>query len=143
MVVLDTNVLSELLRPAPDGRVLAWLDRFPVERLFTTSVTEAEMRFGAKRLPPSRRRSALQQGVDRLFERLLAGRVLPFDSRAAHAYAEIASARRAAGRIVPALDMQIAAIARARNAALASRNARHFDFGELEVIDPWSAGAQA
>ena len=140
MVVLDTNVVSELMRDDPHADVLAWLDDRPTRELFVTAVTEAEVRTGIAFLPKGRRRRGIAEAADRAFGGLFAGRVLPFDSEAARAYAEVATARRAAGRPISQADGQIAAIARSRGMAVATRNVRDFDHMEIDLIDPW-AGA--
>ena len=140
MVVLDTNVVSEIMRDAPHPNVLAWLDERPTRELFVTAVTEAEVRTGIAFLPEGKRRTAIADAADRAFGGLFAGRVLPFDSEAARAYAGIAAARRAAGRPVSQADGQIAAIARAHGMALATRNRRDFVGTGIDLIDPW-AGA--
>ena len=136
MIVLDTNVLSELLKPEPEPRVLDWSDRHDPERLFTTAISEAEMRYGVARMPGGRRRAALETVVDRILNHVFAGRVLPFDSDAARRYAEIATARAAGGRIVTPFDIQIAAIAQARAAPVATRDTRDFAGYGVEVINP-------
>ena len=140
MVVLDTNVVSELMRDDPHADVLVWLDERPTRELFVTAVTEAEVRSGIAFLPDGRRRRGIAEAADRAFGGLFAGRVLPFDSAAAHAYAEIAAACRAAGRPVSQADGQIAAIARSRGMAVATRNVRDFADMGIVLIDPW-AGA--
>ena len=140
MVVLDTNVVSELMREAPHADVLVWVDDRPTRQLCVTAVTEAEVRTGIAFLPDGRRRRRLAEAADRAFRSLFAGRILPFDSEAAHAYAEIAAARRAAGRPLSQADGQIAAIARARGMAVATRNVRDFADIGIDLIDPW-AGA--
>ena len=140
MVVLDTNVVSEIMRDEPHPSVLAWLDERPTRELFVTAVTEAEVRTGIAFLPEGKRRTAIADAADRAFGGLFAGRVLPFDSEAARAYAGIAAARRAAGRPVSQADGQIAAIARAHGMALATRNRRDFVGTGIDLIDPW-AGA--
>ena len=137
MVVLDTNVVSELMRDDPHADVLGWLDDRPTRELFVTAVTEAEVRAGIALLPAGRRRRAIAAAADRAFGGLFAGRVLPFDSPAARAYAEIAAARRAAGRPVSQADGQIAAIARSRGMAVATRNIGDFDDIGIEIIDLW------
>ena len=140
MVVLDTNVVSEIMRDEPHPNVLAWLDERPTRELFVTAVTEAEVRTGIAFLPECKRRTAIAFAADRAFGGLFAGRVLPFDSEAARAYAGIAAARRAAGRPISQADGQIAGIARARGMALATRNIRDFADTGIDLIDPW-AGA--
>ena len=140
MVVLDTNVVSELMRDDPHADVLLWLDDRATRELFVTAITEAEIRTGIAFLPEGRRRRGIAEAADRAFGGLFAGRVLPFDSPAARAYAEIAAARRVAGRPVSQADGQIAAIARSRGMAVATRNIGDFDDIGIEIIDPW-AGA--
>ena len=140
MVVLDTNVVSELMGDDPHADVLLWLDDRPTRELFVTAITEAEIRTGIALLPQGRRRRGIAAAADRAFGALFAGRVLPFDSPAARAYAEMAAARRAAGRPVSQADGQIAAIARSRGMAVVTRNIGDFDDMGIEVIDPW-AGA--
>lgn len=138
MIVLDTNVASELMRAAPLARVREWLDRRPSSSQFLTVVSEAELRYGVALLPAGRRRRALTSEVETLLSREFAGRVLPYDSAAAGAYADIASSRRAAGRPISYPDAQIAAIARSRGAAVATRNVRDFEGCGIEVLDPWA-----
>ena len=139
MVLLDTNVMSELMRAAPSAAVLAWMDELPPRRLFVTAVTEAEVRTGIAILPEGARRRGLADAAERALGVLFAGRVLPFDSDAARAYADIAVASRAAGRPISEADCQIAAIARCRGMAVATRNARDFSETGVEVIDPWAS----
>ena len=139
MVVLDTNVVSELMQSASSSKVLAWLDDRPTRELFMTAVTEAEIRTGIAFLPEGGRRRGLAEAAERAFGGLFAGRVLPFDSAAARVYAEIAAARRASGRPLSQTDGQIAAIARSRGMTVATRNVRDFAETGIEVIDPWAA----
>ena len=139
MVVLDTNVVSEIMREDPHAGVLVWLDERPTRELFVTAVTEAEVRTGIAYLPAGKRRSGIAEAAERAFGSLFGGRVLPFDSEAARAFAEIAAARRAAGRPVSQADGQIAAIARSRRMALATRNVRDFAGMGIDLIDPWAA----
>lgn len=138
MILLDTNVLSEAMRPQPSPTVLAWLDRQPLESLFVSTVTEAEIRYGLARLPQGGRRTRLIESADAMFEDEFAGRILPFDRAAAAAYGEIASERERRGRPISQFDCQIAAIARSRGAAVASRDAGAFEGCGLSVIDPWA-----
>lgn len=137
MIVLDTNVVSEIMRPEPDLAVAAWISARPASSLFTTTVTQAEILYGVRLLPSARRRSRLEAAVDDMFRTDFAGRVLPFDQAAAHAYAEIAVARRRAGRPISQFDAQIAAIARSRDAGVATRNIADFEGCGIAVIDPW------
>ena len=137
MVVLDTNVVSELMRLSPTPAVEAWVAGRSASSLFFSAVGEAELRYGVAIMPAGRRRDRLASEIEAMLRDDFEGRVLPFDSQAARAYAEIAAARRAAGRLVPQADCQIAAIARARGMAVATRNVRHFEEMGIEVIDPW------
>jgi hypothetical protein len=137
LIVLDTNVLSELLRPEPAETVVEWVGAQPATRLFTTTLTEAEVLYGLRLLPAGRRREQLEGAIADLFDVDLAQRILPFDRNAARAYAPIVAARRSAGRPVAQIDGQIAAIARSRGASLATRNVRDFEGCGLDVIDPW------
>ena len=139
MIVLDTNVLSEVLRPAPEARVLVWLASWPRSALFTTTVTRGEIFYGVRLLPEGRRRDGLLQAVRGMFDEDFAGQVLAIDSDAADRYAEISPARRVAGRPISQFDAMIAAVARARGATLASRNVRDFVDCGVSLIDPWSA----
>lgn len=138
MIVLDTNVISEVMRVEPDPGVLAWLDRQPPGSLFTTAVSEAEIRAGIAFLDRGRRKTGLLAAADHTFYTLFFGRVLPFDSRAALIYADIAASRRAAGRPISQADCQIAAITRSRGGSVASRDIRGFTHCGIEVISPWS-----
>ena len=137
MVVIDTNIVSELMSAAPSVEVLAWVDDRPRRELFVTAVTEAEVRTGIALLPEGRRRRGLAEACERAFGSLFAGRVLPFDSDAARAYAEIAAERRGIGRPIGQADGQIAAIARARGMAVATRNVRDFEDMGIDVFNPW------
>jgi len=137
MIVLDTNVLSETLRPTPSTRVLEWMRSDPASALFTTAITDSELLYCIALLPEGRRRQSLESVVDLIFEDL-AGRVLPFDSAAAREFADIAASRRRAGRPISEADARIAAIARSRGGALATRNVGDFVGWRLELIDPWA-----
>ena len=140
MIVLDTNVVSELMRDHPHPVVLAWLDARPARQLFVTAVTEAEVYAGLACLPEGKRRRGLTEAADRAFGGLFKGRVLPFESRAARSFAEIAAACRAAGHPMSQADAQIAAIARSRGMVVATRNIRDFEDTGIDLVDPW-AGA--
>ena len=141
MIVLDTNVVSELMRSSPSGEVRGWLDSRRTRELFVSSVTEAEIRAGVAILPEGARRQDLAGAAERMFGNLFAGRILPFDSRAARAYAEISAVRRATGRPLSFADGQIAAIARARGMAVATRNISDFEATGIELVDPWAPTA--
>ncbi len=136
MFVLDTNVVSELMRPSPDPVIASWIAARATSRLFLTAVTEAELRFGLAVMPQGKRRNGLLTGLERMLKTGFANRVLPFDSGAARAYAEIAAARRRRGRPTAQADCQIAAIARSRGMAVATRNIRDFEDMGIEVFDP-------
>ena len=137
MVLLDTNVVSELMHATPSPAVLAWMDSLPTRELFVTAVTEAEVRTGIAFLSEGARRRGLADAAERTLGGLFAGRILPFDSGAARAFADIAATRRAAGRPISQSDCQIAAIALSRGMAVATRNVRDFSGAGVEVIDPW------
>ena len=137
MVLLDTNVVSELMRAAPSAEVLVWMNDLPPRELFVTAVTEAEVRTGIAILPAGARRQGLADAAERMLGGLFAGRVLAFDSSAARAYADIAAASRAAGRPISQSDCRIAAIARSRGMAVATRNVRDFKGTGIDVVDPW------
>ena len=140
MVVLDTNVVSELMLESPRTEVLVWIDDQLSRDLFVTAVTEAEVRTGIAILPQGARRRGLADIEDKTLGDLFDGRVLPFDSNAARAYADIAAARRATGRPISQSDCQIAAIARSHGMAVATRNVDDFIETGVEVIDPWAEG---
>ena len=127
MVVLDTTVVSELMRPSPAPAVEAWVARRPATGLFFTAVGEAELRYGLSVMPADRRRDRLAAEIEAMLCDDFEGRVLSFDGHAARAYAEIAAARRPVGRPVPQADGRIAAIARARGKAVATRNVLDFE----------------
>ncbi len=136
VVVLDTNVISELMRAAPDVRVQEWVRQVPPDAVHTTSVTLAEVRFGIARLPAGRRRSLLDAAADDVFG-AFAERVLPFDVSAANVYADIVVGREQAGAPIAGFDAQIAAICTVHRAALATRNTSDFARLSLELVDPW------
>ena len=139
MVMIDTNIVSELMRAEPSAEVLSWMDEQTPRELFVTAVTEAEVRTGIALLPEGRRRRGLAEACERAFGSLFAGRVLPFDSDAARTYSEIAAARRVLGRPVSHADCQIAAIARSRGMAVATRNVRDFEDMGIDIFNPWDA----
>jgi predicted nucleic acid-binding protein len=139
MTVLDTNVISELMRPEPSPHVIAWLTRQPTIELCTTSVTEAEIFYGIALLPHGRRRDELGLLAQEIFAQGLEGRVVAFDSDAARMFASIAAQRRALGKPISHVDAQIAATARVLRAKLATRNVRDFAHCDLELINPWSS----
>ena len=138
MPVFDTNVLSELMRPAPNTAITSWVAEQTTSTLYLTAVSEAELRYGLAIMPPGRRRDGLAQGLERMLRTGFANRILPFDSSAAYTYAEIAAARRALGRPMPEANCQIAASARSRDIAVVTRNVRDFADTGIGVIDPWT-----
>lgn len=137
MIILDTNVVSEPLRPAPDAAVLAWLDAQASATLCLTSITLAELMAGVAALPAGRRRNRLAQALTDEVMPLFEGRVLAFDARAAHACARVQAGAHAAGNPIGFADAAIAAIAVAHGFALATRNGRDFKGTGVELIDPW------
>lgn len=138
MIILDTNVLSEALRPAPEPAVLRWMSKQPPSRLYVTSITQGEILYGIRALAEGKRRRGLWDAAKQIFAEDFAGQVLSFDADAADMYAEIAASLRAVGRPISQFDAMIAAIARSRGANLATRNAKDsFDCG-VEVVDPWA-----
>ena len=139
MIILDTNVLSEILRPIPDERVLAWFGAQTRSALFTTTVTRGELFYGMRLLPDDQRKTKLLSAVLSIFDDDLAGQVLSFDNDAADAYAEIGANRKAAGKPISQFDAMIAAIARSRGADLATRNVKDFVDCGISIIDPWNA----
>jgi predicted nucleic acid-binding protein len=137
MLVLDTNVISEALRPEPDVRVKAWLEAQPPASVFTTAVSQAEILYGIAILPKGRRQSVLLTAAVLMFEEDFRGRVLPFDSEAATIYASLASTRRQGGLPISFADAQIAAVTQSRGGRLATRNVRDFADCGIEIVNPW------
>jgi hypothetical protein len=137
VIILDTNVLSALMRTNPEAAVVAWLDRQPADSVWLSSVTVFETRFGLALLPKGRRRSALEGAFDRVLAEDLANRVLDVDSMAAAAAAELAADRQKTGRPVDLRDTLIAGIALARRATIATRSTQHFEGLDVPVVNPW------
>ena len=137
MTVLDTNVLSELMRRSPEPSVVAWMKARPATDMWTTAITQAEVLYGVALLPPSRRRNALEAAAMAVFAEALEGRVLEFGPEAAIHYAHIAAERRRAGRPISHFDAQIAAIARAAGATVATRNVSDFEACGVPIENPW------
>jgi len=138
MIILDTNVLSELMRSEPSPSVLAWVARQPAMELCTTSITEAEILYGIELLIKSKRRDGLLEAAEAMFAEDLAGHIFGFESDAARVFSKIAAHRRAVGRPISHADAQIAAIAKVRGAKLATRNVGDFEDCGLDVVDPWN-----
>jgi toxin FitB len=139
VIVLDTNVVSALMRREADPIVVAWLDGLPPESVWTTSITVFEVRLGLEILEAGRRRRQLEEAFAKALEEDFEGRVLSFDQSAAQAAGRIAAERRRVGRTVEIRDIQIAGIVNVRKATLATRNTRHFEECGLVLVDPWSA----
>lgn len=137
MIVLDTNVLSALMRSNPDAVVVEWLDRQPADSVWLTSITVFEARFGLALLPKGRRRTGLERAFDRVLTEDLSNRVLTLDEMAAGTAAQIAADRQRSGRIVDLRDTLIAGIVQVRRATIATRNTRHFEGLDVPVVDPW------
>jgi len=138
MIVLDTNVISEVLRQAPEPSVLDWLANQPRASLFTTTVTRGEILYGIRLLSDGKRRRGLWDAAKKIFDDDFADQVLRFDSDAADMYAEIAASRRAAGKPISQFDAMIVAMACSRGASLATRNVRDFEDCGVDVINPWT-----
>ena len=140
MIILDTNVISELARQIPDTGVLAWLDSLEISEVATTAVTAAELRYGVARLPDGHRKRELTVVIRGILAEDFYGRVLPFDERASVRYADIVTGRERIGRPIGIADAQIAAICRDSDAILATRNTASFEETGIELLDPWKLG---
>ena len=138
MIILDTNVIAELMRPKPSARVVVWVAKQRATELFTTSITEAEIFYGIELLAKGKRREGLLAAAEAMFTEDLAGRVFGFESETARAFSKIAAHRRALGRPISHADAQVAAIAQVRGARLATRNVADFEDCGLDVVDPWN-----
>ena len=138
MIVLDTNVLSEALKPLPSPIVIDWLAGQEPSSVFTTAITQAEVLYGVETLPAGRHRMRLLAAVEKMFAEEFEGRILPFDEDAARAFAGIVAARDRAGRPISQFDAMIAAIARSHRAAVATRNTADFQDCGVDVINPWT-----
>ncbi len=142
MILLDTNVLSEFMRPRPLAGVVSWLDEQLAGEVYTIAISRAEIELGLMLMPPGQRQEALSQAAWAMFAEDFAGRCLPFDEDAARHYALIVSARTRAGRPISVEDAQIAAIALAHRMPLATRNTTDFELIDgLEVVNPWTDGS--
>ncbi len=136
-MVLDTNVVSELMRPAPNAAVLAWLNNQTADTLWLNSVVVSELLYGIARLPDGKRRAQMAQTVQAMLDEDFSGRVLPFDLEAAVVYADLVAMRERQGLPMDVADAQIAAICLAHGAALATRNTKHFEGLGLTLMNPW------
>jgi toxin FitB len=137
MIVLDTNVLSELMRSQPDKFVSQWIGKRKATILFITALTKAEILYGLELLSEGKRRNVLTETAQSMFDLDFAGRILPFDAEAAKQFAAIASHRRTLGRPISQIDAQIAAITRSHNATLATRNISDFEECGIVIVNPW------
>lgn len=137
MIIVDTNVISELFRPAPAKQVETWLADQDGANLYFTTIGEAELRHGVAILPPGKRRTALTRAIEGILEEDFRDRILPFDRSAASAYAAIATERRVLGRPISQFDCQIAAIARAHGASVATRNTSDYESCGVDLLNPW------
>ncbi len=140
MILLDTNVLSELIRREPDDGVTRWLDALDAAAVVTTAITAAELLYGVARLPAGRRKEQLSDAIRALIGEDLGGRIEPFDAIAAAHYADLVSDRESSGRPIGIADAQIAAICRKLGATLATRNTSDFTDTGIELLDPWALG---
>jgi hypothetical protein len=134
--ILDTNVISEMVAPRPAEQVLAWIAAAPERQLFTSAISEAELFYGVERMPAGRRRDGLRVAIEAVFD-WLPGRVLPFRSATARAYARLLAQRATIGRVMSQSDAQIAAIAAEHKATLVTRNTRDFAHSNIELLNPW------
>jgi predicted nucleic acid-binding protein len=137
VIVLDTNVISELIKPQPDDAVLAWADGQRSAEMVITAITAAELRAGAATMPAGRRKTSIIQQIDRLIGTTFSSRVLPFDVESSAHYGDVVARRRRAGAPISVLDAQIAAICRVHNAPLATRNGKDFKGAGVHLVDPW------
>lgn len=137
MIILDTNLISEPLRPVPEPRVVAWMDAQPTETLFLTAISAAELRAGIARLPDGKRRSTLKDSLEHTILPLFTGRILPFDLDCTFAYASLVATSRKTGQSIATADAFIAAIARTHGFAIATRDVAPFQNAGLTVINPW------
>ena len=138
MILLDTNVVSELMKPHPSPKVVDWVAKQPASELFTTAITEAEIFYGIELLSKGKRREGLLAAAEAMFTEDFAGRVLGFESNAARYFSRIASHRRSLGKPIGHADAQIAAIVRVHGAKLATRNTSDFSDCDISIIDPWA-----
>lgn len=138
MILLDTNIVSEIMRPMPDPTVLSWFNQQQIGQVYVSAVTEAEIRYGAALLPAGRRRTALQKEIEGVFAEDFSDQVLPFDHDATPHFAAVTAHRRSLGRPIAMADAMIAAIALANGCRLATRNVKDFADTGADVIDPFA-----
>ncbi len=137
MILLDTNVISELMKPEPSSHVVSWVSAKNPDLLFTSAITQAEILYGIALLSNGKRKSALIKSALAMFEEDFKGRVLSFDSEASIAYAQITSSRRKSGKPISQYDAQISAIAKSRGLQVATRNTQDFEECGVDLINPW------
>ncbi|HXJ85704.1 MAG TPA: type II toxin-antitoxin system VapC family toxin [Candidatus Binatia bacterium] len=137
MIILDTNVVSELMRPAPEPRVLRWFANQSAEDLHVTAITMAEILYGIELIAVARRRDVVRAGAEKMFGDLFAERILTFEDRAARTFSQITSSRRRQGKPMSDFDAQIAAITRVHGATLATRNPYVFEGCGVRLVNPW------
>ena len=137
MILLDTNVVSELLRPKPDNNVLAWFEVNAALPMYVSSITEAELWLGVYSLPEGKRRSIYEDDISEILKNDFAGQVLQFDSKAALAYGKLFGKRKTMGRPISREDCQIAALALVHRYSLATRNINDFEHSNITLINPW------
>jgi len=139
MIILDTNILSEVLKPDPSERVLRWLAAQAPSDVFTTTITLAEILYGIEALPAGRRRMRLLAAVEKMFAEQFESRILPFDEDAARLFARVVTSRDAAGHPISQFDAMIAAIARSHRASVSTRNTTDFEHCGIPIINPWAS----
>ncbi|MFN8550716.1 MAG: type II toxin-antitoxin system VapC family toxin [Candidatus Obscuribacterales bacterium] len=139
MFILDTNVISELMRAEPEAAVMDWIASMPLASMYTTSISKGEILYGIMLLPLGKRRKSFEKAANEMFDEDFAGRVLAFDNNAAASYAQIASLRSRAGRPISQSDAQIAAIACSVGGTVVTRNVRDFDSCGAKLLNPWRA----
>ena len=137
MLMLDTNMLSEIMRSEPERKVADWIVRQPSDELFTAAVCQAEILSGLAVMPSGRRRANLEEAAHAMFAEDFEGRILPFDTEAAAAYAEVFAARQKAGRPSGTVDLMLAAIALVRRASVVTRNVADFEGVGVAIVNPW------
>jgi predicted nucleic acid-binding protein len=142
MIVWDTNVLSEIMKPDPDPRVLSWVDSIPTAQTAVTAITVAEILYGIRRLPDGTRRRKLTIAAESIFDEEFRNRILVFDAEAAVEYAALVVEREAAGLPISMADAQIAAICRTHECTLATRNVKDFDRTGVTILNPWNDAGQ-
>jgi len=141
MYLFDTNIISEVMKTAPNATVAAWLEACPIDAMATAAICQAEILYGIRKLPQGARRSRLERAASALFEQSFAGRILPFDSSTAPAYAQLRTTREQSGRPITTEDAMIAAIARTHTLTIVTRDKAGFADCGIEIIDPWTSGA--